>query len=358
MNTFSYFWQKFFMRIPLYLTLAVLINSCSIGGSREFTTVNISTIFEDSLSIRAIAPLDSERVWFAANAGRVGLIDHGTPKLASIKYEDSLLHFRTIAALRNTVFVLSVGSPGVLYKIGFDGSEATNIEEVYVEEGANVFYDAMAFWDEREGIAMGDPTDTCMSVIITRDGGNSWKKIPCTSLPGVEKGEAAFAASNSNISVYGNHVWMVSGGKRARVFHSDDRGESWEVFETPIIQGKAMTGIYSVDFLDKKTGVIFGGNWDDKDFNEGNKAITNDGGKSWELISNGSGPGYRSSVRFVPGTKGRGIVAVGSPGISYSPDKGESWVELSSEGFYAIEFVNDTLAFASGRNRISKLIFR
>jgi photosystem II stability/assembly factor-like uncharacterized protein len=358
MNTFGYFWQKFDMRYFHFFFLSFLFLSCTSGVSKEFTKVEIQTIFEDSLSIRAIAPLDTERVWFAANQGRVGLIDSLTPKLATIKYEDTLLSFRSIAAVRNTVFVLSIGSPAVLYKIGFDGKEATNIEQVYTETGEKVFYDALAFWNESEGIAMGDPTEDCLSVLITRDGGNRWKKVPCSALPKLEEGEAAFAASNSNIALYENHVWMVSGGKRARVFHSADSGNSWEVFDSPIIQGKIMTGIYSVDFYDAKTGVIFGGNWDEKDFNEGNKAITQDGGKTWSLVSNGSGPGYRSSVRFVPGSNGNGIVAVGSPGISYSPDKGDSWVELSSEGFYALEFVNDTLAFASGRNRIARLIFR
>ncbi len=358
MNTFGYFWQKLIMRFLYLIFVIVLFTFCSGNSSKEISTVEIIPVFQDSVSIRAIAPLDEDRVWFAANAGRVGLIDSLTPKLATIKYQDSLLSFRAIAVVRNRVFVLSVANPAVMYKIGFDGETATNIEEVYLEEGEKVFYDSMAFWNDNEGIAMGDPTDGCLSMIITRDGGNSWKKLSCDMLPEVETGEAAFAASNSNIALFGDHAWIVSGGKRARVFHSADKGESWEVYETPIIQGKVMTGIYSVDFYDDKNGVIFGGNWEDKSFNEGNKAITEDGGKSWTLVSNGRGPGYRSSVRFVPGAKGDGIVAVGSPGISYSPDRGESWTELSKTGFYAIEFVNDSLAFASGRNIIAKLIFK
>ena len=342
----------------LLLILSVfLFLSCSETYS-EFNSVEIEEVFRDSLSIRAISPISKDQVWFAADKGKVGLIDGAIPKLASIKYEESLLHFRAIAALPNTVFVLSVDSPAVLYKIGYDGSEATNIEEVYVERGEGVFYDAMTFWNDKEGIAMGDPTDGCLSVIVTRDGGNSWNKLSCDVLPATEDGEAAFAASNSNIAVYGDHTWIVSGGQRARVFYSSDKGNTWEVYNTPIIQGKAMTGIYSVDFSDEKHGVIFGGNWEDKDFNEGNKAITADGGKTWKLISNGDGPGYRSSVRFVPGRGNQHMVAVGSPGISYSADGGDTWEELSAEGFYAIEFVNDTLAFASGSQRIAKLLFR
>ena len=346
------------MKRLLVLLLFSFLISCNVDTHTSFTQVVIEDVFTDSLSIRAIVPIDDQKVWFAANRGSVGIIDGKTPKLATIKYGDSLLHFRSIAAIKDAVFVLSIGSPGVLYKIDFNGEEATNIEKVYSERGEKVFYDAIAFWNDQEGIAMGDPTDNCLSIIVTRDGGNNWKKISCEVLPEVENGEAAFAASNTNIAIVNDHVWIASGGKRARVFHSADKGITWEVFETPMLQGGTMTGIYSIDFYDENTGVIFGGNWEKKEFNEGNKALTTDGGKTWELLSNGAGPGYRSSVSFVPGTKGKGIVAVGSPGVSYSNDQGESWIEMSQEGFYAVEFVNDSVAFASGRNRISKLKFK
>jgi len=346
------------MRSFLFFCAVLFFVSCGNNSAADFKTVVIERVFTDSLSIRAISPVDETSVWFAANKGLVGLIDGATPRLATIKYQDSLLHFRAIASTKEAVFVLCIANPGVLYKIGVSGKEASNIEEVYVEEGENVFYDAISFFNEKEGIAMGDPTADCLSVLVTRDGGNNWNKISCENLPKVEKGEAAFAASNSNIAIYNDHVWIASGGKKARVFHSADKGTSWEVFNTPMIQGKAMTGIYSIAFFDEKTGVIFGGDWDNKDFNEGNKAITKDGGKTWDLLSNGKGPGYRSSVKFVPGSNGNGIVAVGSPGISYSRDQGDSWTELSEEGFYTIEFVNDSLAFAAGRNKISKLIFK
>ena len=346
------------MRYCLLIILSFLFLSCDFSSENEFSSVEIEPFFVDSLSIRAISPIDIDKVWFAADKGTVGFIDGETPKLATVRYEDAILQFRSIATLKDKVFVMSVGNPGVLYKIDFNGSEATNMHEVYVEKGEKVFYDAINFWNENEGLAMGDPTDNCLSILITRNGGDSWEKLSCDKLPQTENGEAAFAASNSNIAIVDDKTWIATGGKRARVFYSPDKGNSWEVFNTPIVQGEQMTGIYSIDFFDENTGIIFGGNWDKKDFNEGNKAITRDGGKTWKLISNGAGPGYRSSVKFVPNSKGEGVIAVGSPGISYSPDQGDSWSELSTEGFYAIEFVNDSVAFASGQDKISKLIFR
>lgn len=346
------------LRIATYFLFAICLLSCVGGGSApEFTSVNVQPVFRDSISIRAIAAVNDSTVWFAANQGKIGVIEGNTPKLATVNYQDSLLAFRSIARTQEAVFVLSIANPAVLYKIGVEGTEATFIEDVYTEEHPKVFYDSMAFWDDKEGIAMGDPTDGCLSVIITRDGGDSWTKIPCDKLPATEEGEAAFAASNTNIAVQGNSAWLVSGGKRARIFRTTDRGNSWEVFETPIVEGKTMTGIYSVAFSDEKNGVIFGGNWEAKEENGGNKAITTDGGKTWKLISDQAGPGYRSCVAYLPNSKGEGIVAVGSPGLSYSNDGGDSWVELLDEGYYAIQFVNDTLAFASGYGKIDKLTF-
>ena len=346
--------KKYF--ITLFAT--ILLMSCGNDTTSTFTSVEIIPVFSDSLSVRAIAPQDPTKVWFAANKGIVGLIDGKTPKVATIKYGDSILNFRAIAKSGNNVFVLSIENPAVLYKIKSNGTEAESMEEVYTEEGEGVFYDAINFWNENEGIAMGDPINGCLSIIITRDGGNTWNKISCQNLPPVFKGEAAFAASNTNIAVKGDKAWIATGGKRARIFYTADKGLSWEVFNTPIIQGDVMTGIYSVDFYNEELGVIVGGNWEKQDFNEGNKAITRDGGKTWQLLSNGSGPGYRSCVKFIPGTSGKGLVAVGSPGISYSSDQGKTWIELSSDGFYTVSFVNDSLAFASGKNKISKLIFR
>lgn len=346
------------MRFLVSIVAILAFVSCERKPEIEINSVKITPVFIDSLSIRAIYPLDENRVWFAANNGKVGLIDGDIPKLAIIKYADSLLHFRSIAATKEAVFVLSIASPAVLYKIGFNGKEATNIEEVYKETGEKVFYDSMKFWNDEEGIAIGDPVENCMSIIITRDGGNSWKKLPCELLPTVEKGEAAFAASNSNIAVFQDHAWVATGGKKSRVMHTNDKGKTWKVYDTPIVSGKAMTGIYSIDFWDADHGIIFGGDWEDKAAKEKNKALTADGGKSWKVIANGKNPGYRSSVKFMPSTNGLGIVAVGSPGISFSGDGGEHWKNLSSEGFFAIEFVNDSVAFASGNNRISKLVFK
>jgi photosystem II stability/assembly factor-like uncharacterized protein len=269
-----------------------------------------------------------------------------------IIYEDSVqLEFRSIARTDNYTYVLTAGNPALIYRIS---SVDDSVALVYTEVGEQVFYDSMQFWNDQEGIAMGDPQDGCFSVLKTTDAGMTWDKVDCSNLPKIEDGEAAYAASNSNIAIYKDHVWIVSGGMASRVYHSDDRGDSWQVFETPITYGSEMTGIYAVDFYNDKLGVIIGGDWNDKQNATANKAITYDGGTSWELLSDGDGPGYCSDIQFVPGTDGKELIAVGTPGIWWSGNRGKEWKQLTDQGFYTVEMLNDHEGLLAGNNIISK----
>jgi photosystem II stability/assembly factor-like uncharacterized protein len=229
---------------------------------------------------------------------------------------------------------------------------------VYQETHPKAFYDSMDFWNDQEGIAIGDPTDDCMSIIITRDGGETWTKLSCDDLPKAKEGEAAFAASDTNIAIVGDHTWVATGGKASRILYSPDKGKTWEVFDTPIIQGKETTGMYSLDFYDENNGFAIGGDYTKPNDTLNNKIRTIDGGKTWNVVANGKGPGYRSCVQYIPNSNAKELVAVGFKGIDYSNDSGGTWKHLSDEGFYTIRFLNDSVAYAAGQGRISKLIFK
>jgi len=250
------------------------------------------------------------------------------------------------------VYALSISNPALLYQYNFSDSFI-----VYKENHPNVFYDSMKFFDEINGIAIGDPTDgNCLSILLTNDGGNTWKKVSCQQIPKVVEGEAAFAASNTNIKILGNTVWIVSGGVKSRIFKSIDLGVTWNVYETPIIQGTNTQGIYSVDFADENNGIVIGGDYSQPNENFKNKAITSDGGKSWTLVADGESPSYKSCVQYVPNTNGKEVFAVGKTGVSYSNNGGISWNEVSKEAYYTIQFVNSNIAWLSGNNKIGKLI--
>ena len=210
----------------------------------------------------------------------------------------------------------------------------------------------MQFWDDENGIAVGDPTANCMSIVLTKDGGDSWKKIACEYLPSSKEGEAAFAASNTNISLVDQKAFIATGGKEANVLVGTDYGKSWKKYKTPIIQGEKMTGIFSVNNLSVDTAIIAGGDWSAKQKIENTMAITKDGGNSWQLIENN--PGYISCVQFIPKTKS--LVASSTTGIYYSEELAESWVKISDEGYYTFRVSeNGSYLYFSGRNNLMSI---
>ncbi|PHQ28958.1 WD40/YVTN/BNR-like repeat-containing protein [Leeuwenhoekiella nanhaiensis] len=348
------------MRLVAVLILFLTFSSCmQTEEKREagpIQAVEIEPVFSDSVSIRAIEILADGSLAFAGSKGKYGLYNPQTEtwNTGVMTYDSITPNFRAVAHTTQDFFMLSIESPALLYKTGDTG----RMEVVYKEDNPKAFYDSMTFWNNQEGIAMGDPTDSCISVIITRDGGKSWNKLSCDILPEAVEGEAAFAASNSNIAIYGNQAWIITGVMKSRVLHTADKGKTWEVFETPLVQGTPTTGGYSIDFYDENIGFIVGGDYSNAEANKAVKALTRDGGKTWELVADNQNPGYRSCVRFVPESAGMGLVAIGFEGIDYSADQGSTWKHLSEEGFFTVRFLNDSVAYAAGTNRIAKLKFK
>lgn len=343
------------MRNYLVIVILLFLASCAdTKQTRKFNTVEIQTVFTDSLSIRTIEIMGANNVAFAANKGAFGLINpqNGQVKVNTQQYDSIVPEFRATAHNSSDFFMLSIGSPALLYKTGDQGE----MQLVYREEDEQVFYDAMTFWNDQEGIAVGDSMNGCLSIIITRDGGYSWNKIPCSSLPKAEKGEGAFAASNTNIKVLGNKTWV--GTSKGNIYYSEDKGFSWKRIKTPIDSSLDTQGIFSVDFYDENVGFAIGGDYTQPNKNVANKAITTDGGKTWQLIASGELPNFRSCVQFVPNAHGEELIALGFEGIAYSHDSGASWKQLSDESFYTMRFVNDSIAYAAGKNRVAKLVFK
>ncbi|WP_298420081.1 oxidoreductase [uncultured Kordia sp.] len=353
------------MRYTTLLFLSILCFSCGKKQSEEIKTprktissVTIDPIFDDSISIRAIVVTPKNDLIYGGNKTTINHYDAANNTHISLlkgKVPDSLnVSFRATAYVNGNTFGISIVNPALLYKISKNG----DVSLVYKEEHEKVFYDAMTFWNDTEGIAIGDPTGDCMSIIVTRDGGNTWQKIACENLPKAKEGEAAFAASNTNIVTKGDETWVATGGKTSRILYSADKGNTWTSYMTPIIQGLGTTGIYSLDFYDAKNGFAIGGDYTQADVNDINKIRTADGGKTWEVVSKSSGPGYRSCVQYVPNSNAKELIAIGFKGIDYSKDAGNTWTHLSDEGFYTIRFVNDSIAYAAGKNKIARLTFK
>ena len=362
LNEKFYLYNKGFnMRVISCVLIMFCLVSCKIEEKflpksfseekivRSIFKVEIETLLEDSLlNVRAIE-ISNNKLMGISSIGKTYTIILNEEKDSIIELSTlSNSNFRSSAFQNDNFYFLSIGSPAELF---IDGML------VYQENHPKAFYDSMDFWNDLEGIAIGDPTDDCMSIIITRDGGNTWNKLSCNDLPKAKEGEAAFAASDTNIAIVGEKTWVATGGMASRVLYSPDKGKTWEVFDTPIVQGKETTGMYSIDFYDELNGFAIGGDYTKPDDNQANKIRTMNGGKTWELVAPGQDPGYRSCVQYIPNGRGKELVAIGFKGIDYSNDSGLTWKHLSDEGFYTIRFLNDSIAYAAGKGRICKLTF-
>ena len=334
------------------------------GGCSTPIAVDLSSEWEFQSSIRALEVTENQGVWWAGANGLVGHTLNGgeTWNVDTLRLSDgSLPAFRSIAVTEEAAFVLTIATPAVLFRRALNSDRW---DSVYVNADPEIFFDSMAFWDDQEGMAMGDATAGCLSVIITRDGGRNWELLDCSNLPDAEvsqdgQKEAAFAASNGNLVLQGDDVWMATGGVASRIYHSSNRGRDWIARATPIVQGGAMTGMFSAarcaDAGSGLLGMAWGGDWEAMEDNSANKIVTRNGGKNWELHTPGSGPGYRSSVQYVPNSSCNGIWAVGIPGISRSWDGGNTWTTEADSSFFTVRFdAEGSTAWLAGRGRVKR----
>lgn len=337
------------------IACVVLIMACNTAQNSANPSPRT---WEFMSSIRALSVASDGSVWWAGSNGLIGHSNDAgaTWRVDTLRLSDGALPaFRSVAVTDEAAFALTIASPAVLFR---QERGSDHWKPVYTNEDTLAFFDSMHFWDAREGIAMGDPIGGCLSILITRDGGNTWALVPCEDLPPVASDstgarEAAFAASNGNIAVQGDEAWVASGGVASRIFHTADRGQTWEVTDTPIVQGGAMTGMFSAARCGVHHGIGWGGNWEAMDDNTANKIHTTDGGRTWELLTPSEGPGYRSCVQYKPGTDCQEIWAVGIPGISISNDGGFTWQTEQDSSFYTVRFTGDgSHAWLAGRNQV------
>ncbi len=218
--------------------------------------------------------VDSGRTWTAAQVPDAGALD-----------------FRAVVAFSaDEAFLMSAG-PGEQSRIYHTSDAGLHWQLQFTNTNPKGFFDSMVFWDSTHGVVLGDPipdeAGKLKFELLLTDDGQNWRAVPPAQLPAAVEGEGAFAASNSCVAIVpggsDSNLWFATGGKAARVFHSPDRGQSWQVFDTPMVHGPESAGIFSIAFRDAMHGVIAGGDYKHPNDDGPNLAFTGDGGKTWNL---------------------------------------------------------------------------
>lgn len=324
-----------------------------VGPLRFLSTLNVAGFFLIHISafaqstpkaqaspttegLRGIHVVSEKVAWASGTHGTyLRTTDAGGHWVVSSVPGAEALDFRAVVAFSaDEAFLMSAG-PADQSRIYHTVDAGQHWSLQFTNSNPKGFFDSMAFWDSTHGIVLGDPipdeTGTLRFELLVTDDGRNWQQIPPANLPAALPGEGAFAASNSCIAILpsesahesgtparhdpfkqaepssavhikvvpkpDSNIWFATGGSAARVFHSADRGQTWQVVQTPIAHGPDSAGIFSIAFRDALHGVIAGGDYKRPDEDGANLAFTRDGGKSW-TVSRIHPQAYFSAVAY------------------------------------------------------------
>jgi photosystem II stability/assembly factor-like uncharacterized protein len=287
------------MRLLVWLLLS------AIGGAQSGPIIQISHTSE---ALRGVSATSQKVAWASGAHGTyLRTVDGGRTWAPGQIPEAAQLDFRAVVAFSaDEAFLMSAG-PGEQSRIYHTTDGGQHWQLQFTNSNPKGFFDSMAFWNSKHGIVLGDPIPDDkgrlhFEVLETEDG-QTWQPLVSAQMPEAVEGEGAFAASNSSLAIVNErrsgarggdsgesvptapdpNIWFGSGGKAARVFHSPDRGKTWEIFPTPVIHGPESAGIFSIAFRDARHGVIAGGDYKHPNGDGPNLAFTEDGGKTWTL---------------------------------------------------------------------------
>lgn len=334
---------------PFYLAALVL----GFGDSVTHAQWQQQAINSDA-NFRGLCVVSAKVAWVSGTKGTYGrTTDAGKTWSVGTVPGAEKLDFRDVEAFGETTAYLLSAGPGEDSRI----YKTTNGGKTWVLQFKNpdpeAFFDAIAFWDDQNGIALSDPVKGQFPLIVTEDGGANWKRLAGINLPPALPKEGAFAASGTCLVTHGKQdVWFCTGGaKTARVFHSTDRGQHWTVSQTPILAGTESAGIFSIAFRDRNHGMIVGGDYRKPNDTGATAALTSDGGKTWTLLDKPFS--YRSCVAWA---KDR-WVAVGTSGSNVSQDDGATWKALDDKNYNSVGFTQAGEGWAVGPSgRFAKFI--
>lgn len=303
---------------------------------------------KSTVRFQAVSALSGQTAWISGTRGSwARTLDGGKSWQAGMVPGADSLEFRDVqAASADTAWLLSAGNGNLsrIYRTT-NGGQTWSIQFVSTDQRA--FFDCIAFWDARRGIAIGDAVEKDFVLLRTEDGGATWNRVK--GLPPAIEGEGLFAASGTCLLTGPDgFAWFGSGAaKTARVGRSRDYGKTWTIAKSPIIQNTTSSGITSLAFWDTHRGLAVGGDLNVTREATANVAISQDGGATWWPGGTLAflGPAYGSAV--IPG-RALTAVAVGPGGSAWTTDGGANWQAIDALNYWSVGFAPDGIGWMVG----------
>jgi photosystem II stability/assembly factor-like uncharacterized protein len=199
-----------------------------------------------------------------------------------------------------------------------DGGD-TWIRQVTAFNSSASFPDLVYFWNENEGVIVGDGISNAngiLEIYTTTNGGAQWNAVPAANMPSASSPDWGIN-TNSFIRVRGNTVYVMAGS--GWIYKSVNKGLNWTATNTPALNNGTNA---KFDFKDDNNGLL-------SIYNTTSKASsvysTTNAGVNWVKVDSTSGVReikYVGSLNTYFGT--------GPSGLSYSTNNGISWTKHPS----------------------------
>ena len=344
------------------ITKTILL-SCLLVSINTFAQDAIKMVAaRNGVSLRGLCIANKKVIWASGTNGSIAKsVDEGnTFEWVQVKgYEHR--DFRSIYAWNDQeAIIVAIAAPAIILKTKDGG----NIwEKVYENNDTAMFLDAIYFKDANNGIVVGDPIKNVPFILKSTNAGSSWSQIEDGYfVDSLQKGEAFFASSNTNIAHSLQDEFLITGGLTSRLWINGKPNL------LPIVQGLKSTGANSIAVSpDQNYIAIIGGDFandtnSNKNFVLYQKiASTKSSGNNYSmqpllnLLSNEINTiGYKSCIKFIDNQT---LIACGTSGIAISKNRGHLWEKISTQGFHTLQkqpFTNKVF-FAGRGGRIAYL---
>ncbi|MDD2633906.1 MAG: C10 family peptidase [Bacteroidales bacterium] len=229
------------------------------------------------------------------------------------------------------------GQTGGIWKTTNGGSNWTR-QNTATYNNASSFTNVVYFWDENNGFCQGDPINEEFELYTTTNGGTTWTAVSAANIPNPQTSEYGYVRK---YEVIGNHIWF--GTNKGRLYHSSNKGISFEVFNTPVSDFAGASASANFSFKDANNGLIVN--------QSGTVYKTTNGGASWTQLTT-SGTVFTNGLCWIEGTD---VVfstgaATDASGSSYSQDGGLSWTTIDEVQHLYVDFINPNTGWSGWFN--------
>lgn len=313
----------------------------------------------NKLSFRGLSVVNNKVIWASGTQGVVAKSTNGGKSfvLNQIQgYEHS--DFRDIEAFDDKhAVIMSSGFPALIL-VTQDGGNTW--KETFRKNDSVYFLDAMDFWNNKNGIVIGDPVEGYFYTITTHDGGLTWQVLDKNKCKPANNNEAIFAASGTSLRAWGKKSWGFVYGADSLKGHlcvMQDEFNSMKKNPCPSLDiqyGSKSQGPFS--FARFKHGfVVVGGNYlQHNDTNLTSEFILNINYPEWQYQQNYCS-GYRSCVEAV---NNKLLIACGTNGVDVFENG--LWKKISNQSLHVVKKAKrGNAVFAAGaKGVIAKIIVK